>query len=559
MSAATSSISPAGGTISITDPGSPLNGMEIKVPPASYSSATQFKVSYAPVEKHTFGPAFNPITPMITVDNGGGYSEEIMQVKIPVKVPPGNFAMGFLYDDKTGQLEGLPLVAQDASSITVATRHFSRLVFSSIREEALLNKDIESGFRPGIDDWQFTNYGSYISPGGHCAGQSIAAMWYFTARPDGEGAGLYGRYDNNGTKPATPDFWWDDSLGYRFSSVLQEDMNWDKYFYGFTYQLSANHQRTWELFVNSMQLTRSPDFVSIFSSKDKTGHALVVYKISGNKLYVADPNYPGRTDRYIEYSNGKFIPYNSGANADEIAAGKGKTYDVIAYVGITATIDWGKIGRRWAEVKSKTIGADYFPSYEMQWRDDQKNWHKLEDGFVSPKKRLDLGIFALKGIEGKNLIFYVSRNGKTLTPDASAPGLAGFYLNTGKNLLGINVTGLGAGNKERYIDFKYFNITYNETATPSDSDSEGCFIATAAYGTPEAEGINILRKFRDDFLLKNSLGKLFVDTYYALSPPIAEFISNHELVRTVVREYFVAPIVSIVESTQSSWSKDTIK
>ena len=123
---------------------------------------------------------------MITVDNGGGYSDELMYVKVPVKVPEGYFAMGFLYDEKTKQLEGMPLVASDANSITVATRHFSSFFISMI-EKALLKKDIDSGFCPGIDDWQFTNYGSYIAPGGHCEGQSLSAMWYYCTQSRRQG------------------------------------------------------------------------------------------------------------------------------------------------------------------------------------------------------------------------------------------------------------------------------------------------------------------------------------------------------------------------------------
>jgi len=62
-----------------------------------------------------------------------------------------------------------------------------------------------------------------------------------------------------------------------------------------------------------------------------------------------------------------------------------------------------------------------------------------------------------------------------------------------------------------------------------------CFIATAAYGTPLAEEIQILREFRDEYLLTNPLGQGLVDFYYRVSPPIAEFISEHPSVKPVVR------------------------
>ena len=63
----------------------------------------------------------------------------------------------------------------------------------------------------------------------------------------------------------------------------------------------------------------------------------------------------------------------------------------------------------------------------------------------------------------------------------------------------------------------------------------GCFIATAAYGTPMAEEIQILREFRDEYLLSNPVGKTLVDLYYRFSPPIAEFITEHPGLKPVVR------------------------
>jgi hypothetical protein len=81
----------------------------------------------------------------------------------------------------------------------------------------------------------------------------------------------------------------------------------------------------------------------------------------------------------------------------------------------------------------------------------------------------------------------------------------------------------------------------------------GCFIATAAYGTPTAEQIDALREFRDVVLLKSTVGSQFVALYYQLSPPIANFIARSNLLRTLVRELFIDPIVWIVESTGDIW------
>ena len=63
----------------------------------------------------------------------------------------------------------------------------------------------------------------------------------------------------------------------------------------------------------------------------------------------------------------------------------------------------------------------------------------------------------------------------------------------------------------------------------------GCFIATTTYGTPMAKEIEILREFRDKYLMTNPMGKGLVEFYYRVSPPIAEFITKHPSLKPIVR------------------------
>jgi hypothetical protein len=84
----------------------------------------------------------------------------------------------------------------------------------------------------------------------------------------------------------------------------------------------------------------------------------------------------------------------------------------------------------------------------------------------------------------------------------------------------------------------YFITANFEGEPPSDGEDTsggGCFIATAAYGTPMADEIGILREFRDEYLLTNPLGHAFVDFYYRTSPPVAQFITEHPSLKPVVR------------------------
>ncbi len=64
---------------------------------------------------------------------------------------------------------------------------------------------------------------------------------------------------------------------------------------------------------------------------------------------------------------------------------------------------------------------------------------------------------------------------------------------------------------------------------------EGCYIATAVYGSYDAPQVMTLRRFRDETLRKTVLGRWFIRVYYRLSPPIAERLKNAKHINTFVR------------------------
>ena len=86
--------------------------------------------------------------------------------------------------------------------------------------------------------------------------------------------------------------------------------------------------------------------------------------------------------------------------------------------------------------------------------------------------------------------------------------------------------------------------SYSIKANFEGAGSGCCCVATAAYGTPMTEEIQILRDFRDAYLLTNPVGKELVEFYYKVSPPMAQFITEHPSLKPVAR-VGLAPAVTM--------------
>jgi hypothetical protein len=124
----------------------------------------------------------------------------------------------------------------------------------------------------------------------------------------------------------------------------------------------------------------------------------------------------------------------------------------------------------------------------------------------------------------------------------------------GKDYSGVITAVVNAGSSPNMDQLNGTTFGGYGSGSQLPPDPCGCFIATAAYGTDTAEQLDILREFRDVVLLPNRVGAEFVSLYYRASPPVADFISQNEVLRTMARVGFVDPIVKILTWTHNLWS-----
>lgn len=460
-----------GGAIRVQAPGSAVNGLAIQVPSGAYPQSVPFTVSTRAIDKHKFGNLFNPASPLIHIENNHLFAKEPLQVEIPIQIAANEFAMAFSYDERTGKLEGIPLVSLSRDKLTLLTAHFSDIVVSKIDQAQLDKTIIDSGFKPGIDDWEFVNNGSIIAPDGHCAGQSITAMWYYLERRRGAGdPSLWNRFDNNNYGLKTPAFWQDDSWGYRFASTVQVSMDWESRSRSLFKLLGGQDDRfSWYGLGYAMALTQEPQYIAI-NTQAGNRHAIIAYKVEQNRIYVADPNYPGKSDRWIRYENGKFLPYSSGDHAAQIASQGTTNYTKIFYIAKSSMINWDDLGKLYQQMLDGKIGQGLYPSYTFLVATDRDPITKAPIWTKSPKV-VELDDQKMNPLQPSSLEIGVTN----IQPNATVnvynltdwvdifPGfrLSRFEtLTPGVNHIGILVENEDAQGKYAYNDFFRVKVLY---------------------------------------------------------------------------------------------------
>jgi hypothetical protein len=65
---------------------------------------------------------------------------------------------------------------------------------------------------------------------------------------------------------------------------------------------------------------------------------------------------------------------------------------------------------------------------------------------------------------------------------------------------------------------------------------DACYVATMAYGSYEHPQVLELRKFRDEFLAKTMAGRIFINSYYFISPKLLKLLKDQKSINILIRK-----------------------
>jgi hypothetical protein len=100
-------------------------------------------------------------------------------------------------------------------------------------------------------------------------------------------------------------------------------------------------------------------------------------------------------------------------------------------------------------------------------------------------------------------------------------------------------------NNQHQGGYSYDQTRGKITQKPTNK-TEGCFIATAVYGSYNNPSVVVLREFRDTFLKKSVPGKATIAIYYKYSPGLANWLINKPLLKKLTK-LFLTQVVTFVQ------------
>lgn len=501
------SIPPTGGTITVSKPGDPLNGLTLTVPSGAFSGTLNVTIGSSTNKNLPTANGIVPISPVVhVVTSAGGYAHGAISFKIPATVAPNTFPVVVLYDSATKTIEPMTTIAYDGNSVTAITGHLSQPSVLSAAgvagrsppmaagtaaggpdslnvsygvyaiPMAVLDKDWDTHFRPGINDWEMPAAPTEGAPGSTLLGVAATELWYFNTRASS--TPLNGRF------PAVRNAPLSDKIGFHWTSLIDYlvDNQVNSYLSSAYIAVTHGHANRDSLQFDQIRASFAlpslnggvplPVFVDLQSPLIQGYYYLIAYRATGNQIYVADPVSPGDSSRFLQLVGSGMTPYVNPVYKP------GVSFNAPLTTSLGLAIPLAPLASSYADATAGTVGTSLFPAsgfyswsgqlYDTMYVvDSLRFWAQCatcQYGFAStlspaPAGNVEssLNIYSISGGLVTDSSGYLGANGLLTTKASIAPGSQYTF---GVPLASADAAdAASSATTKRWLDWHQFTIT----------------------------------------------------------------------------------------------------
>lgn len=393
-------VSAGGGTITVSQPGSALNGLVLTLPNGALSGSSTISLTEVATSGFTLPTGVTAVSPALGITSTAGTLRLPALLQFPRSATTSGTPAIALRNATTGAVTILPPIAIDATTITVGLSALNgnavpslratgsllgalrddpkALVFQVAIDPALLNRDFDSGFRPGADDWDFARQPvaslAFLQGGGQSQtavdpadGMVATSLWYYVHQRN-SGGPLSGKFQLQAGEPES------NRDGIRWSAIATSDVP-DLF-------ITGGITTAWEEEISldaagfaAAQFTgiktmfllgfERPVPVLLFTSEDDNAPRMgIAYRTVGDNIDIAVPDNPGVSYR-ASYTSQGMTPFT-------IVGVNQLTYVVRAVAGLhyAMVVKDGALGSQWGRVSAGTIGkSEGWPNVTLHFED----------------------------------------------------------------------------------------------------------------------------------------------------------------------------------------------
>lgn len=368
-----------GGTLAVNGT-SPLAGLRIEAPAGAFPGGASVQVSIGSSLGIALPAGARIASPLVTIaTDATGLAGEVLTLRIPARIAPGEFPVIVFVDPVKGYLELLATAEFDSTGVTaesmalVPAPALPTAALSALRgtgrlpaavnqptkkadllvvayQPQFLDVDRNTSFVPGVDDWEFERQQTPL--GTTLIGQVFTALYFFQHRK-GTSGDLFDNYPEAFNVPTS------NSSGIYWSAGLSKDLEpyVTKLLMAAEQRYAKNPQKYDEYSIKTtvaaMNLSGGgPQAVTYLSLPQRSVRAGVAYRWSAGarRLQHANPQFPGDQDRFSEWPGNRL----SGCTPAPCIMVAG-----LNYLG-------GALDTQWGSFRAGTMYKDRFPAAFIQ-------------------------------------------------------------------------------------------------------------------------------------------------------------------------------------------------